>query len=61
MLAVGDGAYKNIEEACDATIKVVKETPNNKTASKYYDRSFPVYQQLYRSLKKDFQAIAALG
>ncbi len=61
LAAVGDGAYKNIEEACDATIKVVKETPNNKAASKYYDRGFPVYQQLYRSLKKDFQAIAALG
>ncbi len=37
LAAVGDGVYKNIEEACDATIKVVKETPNNKAASKYYD------------------------
>ncbi len=60
LAAVGDGAYKNIEEACDATIKVVKETPNNKAATKFYDRGFPIYQQLYRSLKTDFQAIQDL-
>ncbi|MDX1962783.1 MAG: xylulokinase [Pirellulales bacterium] len=61
LAAVGDGAYKNIEEACDATIKIVKETPANKAAAKFYDRGFPFYQQLYRSLKNDFQAIAKLA
>jgi xylulokinase len=60
LAAVGAGAYKNIEEACAATIKVVSETPLDKKAAKVYDRGFPVYQQLYRSLKQDFKAIAAL-
>lgn len=60
LAAVGAGTFKTIEEACHATIKPVKTTPLDSTAAKYYDRGFPLYQQLYRSLKKDFEAIAAL-
>jgi xylulokinase len=60
LAAVGAGEYKNIEEACDATIHVVKETPANRKAAAYYDRGFPVYQDLYRALKNDFKRIAAL-
>ena len=29
-------------------------------AKEHYDRAFPIYQQLYRSLKDDFKTIAAL-
>ncbi|MHB1033109.1 MAG: xylulokinase [Pirellulales bacterium] len=61
LAAVGAGAFKNIREACAATIKVVKETAPDRAARKTYDRAFPVYQQLYRSLKNDFKSIAALG
>jgi xylulokinase len=61
LAAVGAGAYKNVEEACAATIKVVAETPVSKPAAKTYDQGFPIYQQLYRSLKSDFKAIAKLG
>ena len=60
LAAVGAGAFKNIEEACEATIFTVKTTPLNKTAAKVYDLAFPLYQQLYRSLKKDFEAISGL-
>jgi len=60
LAAVGAGAFKNVEEACSATIRVVKETPVQKPAAKYYDRGFPLYQQLYRSLKDDFKRIAEL-
>lgn len=60
LAAVGAGAFKNIEEACSATISVVKETTTNRKAKGAYDKSFPIYQQLYRSLKNDFKAIAAL-
>lgn len=60
LAAVGAGCYKNIEEACAATIRVVSKTPQNKKAAAYYSKGFPLYQQLYRSLKKDFEAIAAL-
>ena len=60
LAAVGAGAFKDIHEACKATIKVVKETAVDRAAKRYYDRGFPVYQQLYRSLKGDFKTIAAL-
>ncbi len=60
LAAVGAGAFKNIQEACAATISVVKETPTQKAAVKLYDRSFPIYQQLYRSLRSDFKQIAAI-
>ncbi len=60
LAAVGAGAFKNIREACEATIRVVQETSVDRAARRYYDRAFPIYQQLYRSLKNDFKSIAAL-
>lgn len=60
LAAVGAGAFKDVREACQATIKVVKETTPNRAAQKHYDRAFPEYQQLYRSLEQDFQTIAQL-
>ena len=58
--AVGDGAYKNIEEACKATIHVVEKISPQKSSQKKYDEAFPVYQGLYASLKKSFTEISQL-
>jgi xylulokinase len=60
LAAVGAGAYKDIQEACKATIHVVKQTSPRKAAQRRYDAAHPIYQQLYRSLKDDFKQIAAL-
>ena len=60
LAAVGAGVFRNVEEACDATIHVVAETPVNRRAAAYYDRGFPLYQNLYQSLKENFKQIAAL-
>jgi xylulokinase len=60
LAAVGAGEYKSITEACAATIRVTSETSPHKAEKKVYDAAFPVYQQLYRSLKNDFSAIAGL-
>ena len=60
LAAVGDGAFRNVEEACKATISVVAKTAPNKNAVKTYDRLFPIYQGLYRSLRESFQAIGEL-
>ena len=60
LAAVGAGAFRNVEEACDATTYVVKQTPVNRRAVAYYDRGFPLYQDLYRSLEDDFKRIAEL-
>lgn len=61
LAAVGDGAYKNIEEACKATISVVEKVSPNKASQKAYNLAFPVYQNLYRSLKDRFVDISRLG
>jgi len=60
LAAVGGGAFKNVPEACKATIRVVSETAPNRKVKQIYDRAFPLYQQLYRSLKEDFKGITAL-
>jgi xylulokinase len=60
LAAVGGGEFKDVREACAATIRVVQQTPSRRPVKKVYDRAFPVYQQLYRSLKDDFKGIAAL-
>ncbi|TWT90621.1 Xylulose kinase [Pseudobythopirellula maris] len=59
--AVGAGEFKNVTEACDATVSTVAETKPTAKTKKFYDRAMPVYQGLYRSLKEDYRAIAALA
>jgi len=61
LAAVGTGAFKNIEQACDTTVRVAGATPPRPRNRKTYDRAFPIYQQLYRSLRDDFKQIAKLG
>ena len=58
LAAVGAGAFKNIQEACAATIDVASQTKVDRAAKKIYDRAFPIYQDLYRSLKDDFKRIS---
>lgn len=60
LAATGAGAYKNIQEACAATIREVSETKPDRAAKKYYDKAFPVYQDLYRALKDDFKKLGRL-
>lgn len=60
LAAAGTGAYKDVVEACNATISVVTKTKPKAAAKKTYNAAYPVYQQLYRSLKDDFAAIQKL-
>ena len=60
LAAVGAGAFRSIEEACDATIFVTDKTPTARKAKATYDRCFPEFQELYRSLRDDFKRISAL-
>ncbi len=60
LAAVGSGQFKNIEEACKATIEVVKKVPPRKPAVKTYNKMFPIYQSLYQSLKDSFRNISEL-
>ena len=58
LAAAGTGAYKNVVEACSATIEVVTKTNADRKQKKFYDRAYPLYGQLYRSLKDDYRQIA---
>ena len=60
LAAVGAGEFKDVPEACEATVKTTGQTKPG-TGRKLYDEAFPVYQKLYRSLREDFKAIADLG
>ena len=54
LAAVGAGAFSNIREACRATVALADSVRAGRQARARYDRGFPVYQQLYRSLRNDF-------
>lgn len=54
LAAVGAGAFRDIQEACAATIELAGQTRVRRSAKRIYDRGFPVFQQLYRSLQHDF-------
>ncbi len=61
LAAVGAGEYKDVVEACDATVKTRTQLKCAATAKRYYDKAFPVYQKLYPSLRDQFKTIAQLG
>lgn len=61
LAAVGAGEFKDIVEACDATVKTTSTTKPTPRTKRFYDRGFPIYQELYRSLQDEFRSIAQLG
>lgn len=60
LAAVGAGEFKNIQEACGATIHTVDETAPDRKSKQIYQKAFSTYQNLYQSLKNDFQSISQL-
>lgn len=60
LAAVGTGYFNDIAEACTRTIKVVTRTRPSAKSKAAYDRVYPLFGKLYRSLKEDFAAIGSL-
>ncbi|QDV24093.1 xylulokinase [Aureliella helgolandensis] len=60
LAAVGAGQFKDIEEACKATIEVVQKTAPKKPHVRTYDKLFPIYQSLYGSLKNSMDALGEI-
>jgi len=54
LAAVGAGNFKNITEACKATVETAEQAKPNAKARKIYNRGFPVFQGLYETLKNEF-------
>jgi len=61
LAGVGTGAFKNVADACDATIRITGTTRPKAAAKKLYDRHYPMFGKLYRSLKEEFREISKLG
>ncbi len=60
LAAVGAGAFSNVQEACEATMRVESKTSVDRRAAATYDKAFPIYQRLYAALKDEFKQIVAL-
>jgi len=58
LAAVGTKAFKNVEEACAATVRACSPLKPDSTRVAVYDEYYPLWQNLYRSLKEDFAALA---
>jgi xylulokinase len=54
LAAVGAGEFKNIEEACKATIKTAAQVRPDPKARRVYNKAFPVFQSLYTALQAEF-------
>jgi len=61
LAGVGTGVWASVPEACDATVRTVEATEPTPEHVERYDRLYPEYGRLYRSLKDDFARIAELA
>jgi len=61
LAATGTGAFKNVVEACSATISLVEQIHPVTKAKKTYNAGYRIYADLYRSLKNDYPKIASFA
>lgn len=59
LAAVGTKAFKNVEEACDVTVRTCSRLKPNPKRVAVYNRYYPLWRNLYPSLKGDFAKLAA--
>ena len=57
---VGTGLRANVEEACDAAIRVVDSCEPDADRVLEYDRWFKEYQAAYRALAPGFRRVAEI-
>ena len=60
LAAAGTGAYRDVVEACKATIETVDTTAPDAVSKKVYQSAYPLYGRLYAALKPEFSEIAGL-
>ena len=61
LAGVGTGVYASVEAACDRIVKTENDLPPIPENSRAYEGYFRLYKKLYRSLKEDYKALAALN
>jgi xylulokinase len=60
LAGVGTGVWKDVAEACRATIRVVDRSAPDAANRKVYDALYPVYRSLYAALKQPFAEVAGV-
>ena len=60
LAGVMTGAWKSVEEACDASIKTTSRTAADADETAHYNKLYPVYGKLYTDLKDDFRQLSRL-
>jgi xylulokinase len=58
LAAVGAGHYKNISEACAATVRTVDGVKPVAKVQRQYDQRFPIFQGLYAALQQEFPKLS---
>jgi xylulokinase len=59
LAGVAAGVWESVENACNRTIRITGETRPSRNR-RLYDERYPLYRDLYRSLRDDFRTIAEL-
>ena len=58
LAAVGTGAFKSVEEACEATVKTCDSIAPTAANTAVYNKYYPIWKDLYVSLKGSFKRLA---
>lgn len=58
LAAVGTGGFGSVEEACAATVRTVDAVEPDAQNRQVYERFYPLWRNLYASLKGDFASLA---
>jgi xylulokinase len=61
LAATAAGAFESVEQACSRAIRITTTAKPRKSAAVVYDQLYPMYRDLYRSLKDDFCRMSALA
>jgi xylulokinase len=60
LAGTGSGGWDSVEQACDASVRVISSTQPDPERVAYYNRVYPEYRALYPRLKPTFDAQAKL-
>lgn len=61
LAATGTGIYKNVREACDATLKIKSVCEPDAENVKKYNELYSIYSGLYEKIKSDCRALSEMN
>jgi xylulokinase len=61
LAGVGAGTWKNVLEACQATVKVVDRTTPTQEGMAIYNNLYPIYKELYPALRPSSHQLSSFA